>query len=71
MVALATKHGLFGGTCTLDRVGKEMQGWNDYNLHTFARECTGLASAQMTWDGTCVGWDDVTLGEVGSRRKQG
>jgi SWI/SNF-related matrix-associated actin-dependent regulator 1 of chromatin subfamily A len=41
MVALATKHGLFGGQCTLDRVSKEMAGWNDYNLHTFARESAG------------------------------
>ncbi|GFH27437.1 uncharacterized protein HaLaN_25757, partial [Haematococcus lacustris] len=35
MVSLATRHGLFGGQCTVERVGKEMNGWSDFQLHNF------------------------------------
>ncbi|GFH20840.1 helicase C-terminal domain-containing protein, partial [Haematococcus lacustris] len=42
MVSLATRHGLFGGQCTVERVGKEMNGWSDFQLHNFAESYRGV-----------------------------
>lgn len=36
MARIATSMQLFGGICTYDRVLKEMIGWSDHSLHTFA-----------------------------------
>lgn len=40
MARVSASMQLFGGQCTYDRVLKEMVGWSDHSLHSFAGGCT-------------------------------
>lgn len=55
MAQISASRQLFGGQCTYDRVIKEMAGWSDHELHSFAGGVRACAITQLELRAPWVG----------------